>query len=100
MRLLLLMLGVCVGILCIENPAEAQNYPWCARINFGDEAVNCGFESFEQCMASLSGGGASGYCIKNNTYQPPPPESPQSESITAADTTPAQAVPLPRQRPR
>src|SRR5215469_8657474 len=29
MRLLLFMLGVCVGIVWIEKPAEAQNYPWC-----------------------------------------------------------------------
>ena len=29
MRLLLFMLGIGVGVLCIEKPAEAQNYPWC-----------------------------------------------------------------------
>ena len=32
MRLLLFIAGVFVAILCIEKPAEAQNYPWCARI--------------------------------------------------------------------
>jgi hypothetical protein len=77
MKFSLLALGVIAAAGVFASAAEAQNYPWCARINFGDEAVNCGFDSFEQCMASLGGGGASGYCIKNNTYQPPPPNSPQ-----------------------
>jgi hypothetical protein len=31
MRLLLFMTGVLVAILCVERPAEAQNYPWCAQ---------------------------------------------------------------------
>ena len=30
MRLLLLILGIGVGVVGIENRAEAQNYPWCA----------------------------------------------------------------------
>jgi hypothetical protein len=29
------MLGIGVGILCIEKPAEAQNYPWCAIYSEG-----------------------------------------------------------------
>ena len=29
MRLLLLMVGICVGLVGIGNRAEAQNYPWC-----------------------------------------------------------------------
>ena len=99
MKFPLFTLGVISAAAFFGSAAKAQNYPWCARINFGDEAVSCSFESFEQCMASLSGGGASGYCIKNNTYQAPAPESPQSESNTAADATPAQTVPIPRKKP-
>jgi hypothetical protein len=49
--------------------AQAQNYPWCAYYNMGDQAVNCGFVSREQCMATVSGIG--GFCMPNNTYQPP-----------------------------
>jgi hypothetical protein len=71
MKFPLFALSIIAAAAVLMSAAEAQNYPWCARINFGDEAVNCSFDSFERCMASLSGGGASGYCIKNNTYQPP-----------------------------
>ena len=31
--------------------------------------MNCGFVSFAQCMATVSGIG--GFCVQNNTYQPP-----------------------------
>jgi len=98
MKFPLFALSVIAAAAVFTSAAEAQNYPWCLRMNFGDEAVNCGFDSFEQCMASLSGGGASGYCIQNNTYKPPPAESSQSES--AADTPAQPGVPIPRPKPR
>ncbi len=67
------------------SAAEAQNHPWCSMVDLGDEILNCGFDSLEQCKASLSGGGDR--CIENNTYKPPPPES-----VSAKDTSaPAQA---------
>jgi Protein of unknown function (DUF3551) len=69
MRLLLFILGISVGIACIEKPAEAQNYPWCAMLSMGDQAMNCGFVSAEQCMATVRGIG--GYCTPNNTFQHP-----------------------------
>jgi hypothetical protein len=31
--------------------------------------MNCGFSTFQQCMADVSGIG--GFCIQNNTYHPP-----------------------------
>ncbi len=31
--------------------------------------MNCGFVSFAQCMATVTGMG--GFCVLNNTYQPP-----------------------------
>jgi len=49
-------------------PAAAQNYPWCAQ--YGGTAggvMNCGFVSFDQCMATLSGMG--GFCNQNTQYQ-------------------------------
>jgi hypothetical protein len=76
-----------IGASVLATVAEAQNYPWCARMNMGDETVNCGFVSFDQCMTYLSGGAANGYCIENNTYKPPP-----TESVTAETTAPAQAA--------
>jgi Protein of unknown function (DUF3551) len=53
-------------------PARAQNYPWCAYYSgrgFGG-ASNCGFTSFQQCMATVSGIG--GFCQQNTMYRPPP----------------------------
>jgi Protein of unknown function (DUF3551) len=84
--------SVITAVVVFASAAEAQNYPWCLRINFGDEAVNCSFDSFEQCMASVSGGGASGYCIKNNTYKPPPPE------VSTEDTAPGQVAATPAKK--
>ena len=46
------------------------NYPWCtsgAGHEFG--AVNCGFSTFEQCLASARGNGQS--CGQNPFYVPP-----------------------------
>jgi Protein of unknown function (DUF3551) len=69
MRLLLFTLGISVGIVGIEKPAKAQNYPWCAQYS-GDGGMNCGFATFQECLAEVSGVG--GFCTQNNTYQPPP----------------------------
>jgi hypothetical protein len=70
MRLLLFTLGICVGILCIENRAEAQNYPWCSYYDsLGGE--NCGFTTFQQCQENVSGIG--GFCEPNTQYQPATP---------------------------
>ena len=70
MRLSLFILGISIGILGIGSRAEAQNYPWCAMLNMGDQAVNCGFTTFQQCMDTATGIG--GFCMQNNTYQPTP----------------------------
>jgi hypothetical protein len=72
------------------SAAEAQNYPWCARVDLGDEILNCGFDSLEQCKASLSGGGDT--CIENNTYKPPPPESVSAEDTSAPAQAPVPAA--------
>jgi hypothetical protein len=68
MKLLLFILGICVGIVGIEKPAKAQNYPWCAQYS-GDGSMNCGFATFQQCLAEVRGIG--GFCTQNSTYQPP-----------------------------
>jgi hypothetical protein len=71
MRLSLFILGVFAAIVCVEKPAEAQNYPWCAYYNFKEGgATNCGWVTFEQCLAAVSGVGGS--CGPNPQYQPPP----------------------------
>lgn len=69
MRLLLLILGILAVAAGISSRAEAQNYPWCAYYSGGDAGgggTNCGFTSFEQCMATVSGIG--GFCALNTQY--------------------------------
>jgi Protein of unknown function (DUF3551) len=62
---------IAAAVLGAAAPAQAQNYPWCAYYAMGDDGggTNCGFVSFEQCMATLSGMG--GFCVQNNQYHPP-----------------------------
>jgi hypothetical protein len=70
MRTPMLLIVVFILAVGMGAPAEAQNYPWCAQYSgraLGG-AMNCGFVSFEQCMATVSGIG--GFCIRNNTYRP------------------------------
>ncbi len=53
----------------LTAPATAQtNYPWCSNFADGFGGTNCGFVSYEQCMATVRGSG--GYCDKNDTYRP------------------------------
>jgi hypothetical protein len=52
--------------------ASAQiYYPWCANYGGGDDGggTNCGFSTYEQCMATISGIG--GFCDPNPFYTPP-----------------------------
>ncbi len=70
MKAILFGLAVLAVSAAMGTSAQAQNYPWCAFYNTGDQAVNCGFVSREQCMATVSGIG--GFCMPNNTYQPLP----------------------------
>lgn len=71
MRLLLFVLGILAGAAAISTRAEAQNYPWCAEYSGGrgGGGTNCGFTTFEQCMATVSGIG--GFCNRNTQYHPP-----------------------------
>jgi Protein of unknown function (DUF3551) len=69
MRISLFILGVFATIFCIEKPAMAQDYPWCAYYNYGrGGATNCGFATLQQCQATISGVGGS--CGANPQYQP------------------------------
>jgi hypothetical protein len=75
MRLLLFILGISVGIVGIENRAEAQNYPWCALYS-GMGGENCGFTTLEQCVETARGLGS--LCQPNTQYVPPPGSHPLS----------------------
>jgi len=52
-----------ITLLIRVEPVSAQNYPWCQQR--GDGATNCGFVTYEQCMAKGS------LCYRNPMYQPP-----------------------------
>jgi len=64
-----------VTLVTVSNPAHAQNYPWCAHYGTPYDDTSCGFVSYEQCMASVSGIG--GFCQRNDTYKPPAVARPQ-----------------------
>ena len=60
--------------LLAVSPARAYErpydpYPWCARYGGAmSGASNCGFLTWEQCMATVSGIG--GFCEPNQFYNP------------------------------
>ena len=68
MRRLLFAAAIVIGAVGASTVAQAQNYPWCAYYSGSDGARNCGFVSFQQCMADVSGIG--GFCQRNTTYAP------------------------------
>ena len=60
---MILIVFTVITLLIRVERADAENYPWCAQR--GDGGTNCGFVSYEQCMA------ASRWCNANPMYQPP-----------------------------
>jgi hypothetical protein len=74
MKFALSLVGALVVAAVIGTPAHADA-PWCAYYNgaqFGG-ASNCGFYTYQQCLATISGIG--GWCQPNTTYVPPPASS-------------------------
>jgi Protein of unknown function (DUF3551) len=72
MKLLTPTIGALMAAAVASLPAGAQNYPWCA--NFADGAgVNCGFPTYEQCMATSVGSGG----IAHRTMSTSPPLRPR-----------------------
>jgi hypothetical protein len=71
MKVALSLFGVLFIAAAIGTPAQAQDRPWCAYYSghFGG-ASNCGFSTYEQCLATISGVG--GWCQPNTMYVPPP----------------------------
>jgi hypothetical protein len=60
-----LVFGVAVSAGAGSASAAAP-YPWCAHYAGRNGGTNCGFVSFPQCMAAISGNG--GYCDTNPFY--------------------------------
>jgi Protein of unknown function (DUF3551) len=54
-----------LSLMLAMTPARAEG-SWCARYGGGSGGTNCGFYSFDQCMAAISGNG--GFCRQNGFY--------------------------------
>jgi hypothetical protein len=62
-------LFVALAAAVIPTTAQAAiEYPWCAQYSSGEDSGgrNCGFVSYEQCMETARGAGAS--CEQNLFY--------------------------------
>jgi hypothetical protein len=69
-----LALSVLVLLAGSERSGAEITYPWCAQYGGGGETGggrNCGFWTYEQCRAAISGMG--GYCELNAMYRGPQP---------------------------
>lgn len=53
-----------VAIVQSGGTAQAREYPWCARYDW--TTSNCGFVSYNQCLATISGVG--GRCEPNPRF--------------------------------
>jgi hypothetical protein len=59
------------------QPSQAKEYPWCAQ--YDATTYNCGFETYYQCLATISGIG--GICIRNPRYVVYTPQHPQPSYV-------------------
>ena len=70
MRPALLAAAIVTALTLVAPTAgQAQIYPWCAQYGGRDGGRNCGFVSYAQCMATVSGIG--GFCERNSFYTGP-----------------------------
>src|SRR5262245_51503052 len=58
------LLAACMVLVGAQSSSAEVIYPWCAQKSRGSR--NCGFVTFEQCRASVSG---TGFCVENPFYQ-------------------------------
>jgi hypothetical protein len=61
---LILALAVVVVVAAFAAPAEARQSRWCADYGDGHGGVNCGFSTYAQCRAAISGFNT-GTCVRN-----------------------------------
>ena len=54
--------------MLMSSAAHADKYRWCAVYTgpSGEGGTNCGFVTYQQCLATISGVG--GYCTPNQFY--------------------------------
>jgi hypothetical protein len=59
------LVSIALAMLTMSTIGARADGSWCANYGTGPGA-NCGFYSYQQCMAALSGNG--GVCVQNNFY--------------------------------
>jgi hypothetical protein len=67
------ILGALALMLLAAAPAsqaqQFRHYPWCLFTGGSESSIElCGFDTFEQCLLTRSGGG--GICFANPAYRP------------------------------
>jgi hypothetical protein len=67
MRNALVLTIVLAAATFANRDAQARDYAWCAWYDW--TTYNCGFDTFQQCLATISGVG--GECRPNMHYRPP-----------------------------
>jgi hypothetical protein len=67
-KLVFTLVVLAIGASAVPARAEVQ-YPWCAEYRRYVGGTNCGFVTYQQCLATISGIG--GYCYRNPAYPPP-----------------------------
>jgi hypothetical protein len=59
----ILPVAIAIAALSVSNTGTRADGTWCAHYGTGLDGMNCGFYSFEQCRATVSGVG--GFCLAN-----------------------------------
>ncbi len=66
-----LLIGASIGAAAPDSAyAQEPGYPWCAMGPERHSFRNCGYPTFEACLASVRGVG--GNCQPNPAYRGPP----------------------------
>jgi tetratricopeptide (TPR) repeat protein len=107
MRIPALCSLIATAVLVLDAHAATKEPAWCAAYRNGSN--NCGFYTYEQCMAAISGIG--GFCNRNpdagpekpaarkeRTVEPKPKRKEEKERVAPAEKTaqpPAAAKPVP-----
>lgn len=78
MRHVLMSIVLAAGVQFSPWAAQAREYPWCARYDW--TTYNCGFVSFEQCLATVRGIG--GICEPNPRYVPQQPRPRKKSGVS------------------
>jgi tetratricopeptide (TPR) repeat protein len=77
MRILALCSLAATAVLALEPPVAAKEPAWCAAYRNGSN--NCGFYTYEQCMATVSGIG--GFCNRNPDAGPEKPAARKERTV-------------------